>query len=178
MIITSVPKTYANLGEVMAFANTAAIQAFGLMAWADTDGSTYAEQDIAGAWKTWVTEEPMVFTTHGQTYIIPSGFLTDFTSIPRAFRWLFSVVGAPHQVAAVAHDYMYSTAACTRAYADMVFLDACKAMGVSNWKAQVMYRALRVGGWPAWNSNRRKLLAMGHRWRFLDAAPAARSRVE
>jgi hypothetical protein len=148
------PEGYYNLGEAAAF-NTLA-------------NGVDTVDDLAQLWRTWVTMGRVAFSFDGVTYVIPTGFMTDFSSVPRLFRWLIDPIGQPHQVAGVVHDFLYSSGAITRKRADAAFLAAAVAAGSPYWRAALMHRAIRLGGWFAWRSNRARLLAGGSRWRFVD----------
>lgn len=77
--------------------------------------------------------------------IVPKGFETDFASVPRipvAF-WLF---GGVAQEAAVVHDHLYSTGACSRKLADEVFAEASAACGVPAWRRGPMWLGVRLFG--------------------------------
>lgn len=62
--------------------------------------------------------------------------------LPLAF-WLF---GAVAQEAAVVHDFLYSTGACSRKLADEVFAEASTACGVSAWRRGPMWLGVRLFG--------------------------------
>lgn len=89
-------------------------------------------------------------------YIVPSGFITDFASIPKVFQWLISKFGK-YDKAAVLHDYLYFTGCETRKESDIIFFEAMIVLLVKWWKRRAIYRGVRVGGWVAWNKHRRKL---------------------
>jgi len=82
--------------------------------------------------------------------IIPSGFVTDFASIPR-FAW--SIIGHPagkYGKAAVVHDYLYRNKIGSRKQADDVFLEAMDVLGVSKVKRYTMYYSVRAFGRGSW----------------------------
>ena len=86
--------------------------------------------------------------------IIPVGFVTDFASIPRVFRWLIEKLGR-HNKAAVVHDALYQNVApgCynfTRKMVDQCFLAGMADLGVVKWKRTLMYWAVRLFGWASW----------------------------
>ena len=140
------------------------------MQYTNAIGETNHHADaIADAWKTWVTEGELLWVTEAVAYSVPEDFLTDFTSIPAVFRWLFRVNGAPYQVAAVLHDYLYSSTTVSRKEADLAFYWLSRAVGTPEVKAAIMYVALRLGGWMAYRSNQKKLKEQGVGWRFLTA---------
>ena len=76
---------------------------------------------------------------------VPDGFVTDFASIPRAFRWMITGHGKDRW-AAVVHDWLYAEK-YDRKKADEIFYEALLISGVNKIKARTMYRAVRTGGW-------------------------------
>ncbi len=81
---------------------------------------------------------------------IPTGFETDFASIPRFARILIPKLGR-YNKAAVIHDWMYQSGkGYRRKFVDQFFLEAMSDLGVAKWKRYVMYWAVRLGGWMAW----------------------------
>jgi hypothetical protein len=91
----------------------------------------------------------------GGTITVPKGFVTDFASIPRGFRWL---VHGHDQTRgpAVIHDYLYRWAIGDRREADSIFEQAMWAAQVPKWKRLVCHAAVRLGGWVTWEKNRAK----------------------
>ena len=77
--------------------------------------------------------------------IVPTDFVTDYASVPRAplTYWLFGGVG---DEAAVVHDFLYETGAVPRDVADEVYGEALAACGVSSWHRGPMVLAVRVFG--------------------------------
>ena len=82
--------------------------------------------------------------------IVPRGFITDFASIPRIFRWAINPNGASRW-AAVIHDFGYCSQIMTRAQYDAIFLEALEVSGVGWAQRHAMYAAVRAGGWIYWN---------------------------
>jgi hypothetical protein len=79
--------------------------------------------------------------------IIPEYFETDLASIPQWLQSLIPLVGN-HLQAAIVHDMCYrSKIGVSRKDADDMFYDSMRSLGVSWWKAQTMYRAVRAFGW-------------------------------
>jgi hypothetical protein len=76
---------------------------------------------------------------------VPAGFRTDCASVPRV-PFAYWLAGDTAHASAVLHDYLYRDYPCTKAQADAVFLEAMHAEGVRWWRAQLMYRAVRVFG--------------------------------
>lgn len=75
---------------------------------------------------------------------VPSGFETDFASVPR-IPLLFLLFGDEAHQAAVVHDYLYRYAVVERKVADQVFREAMSISGVS-WKRYPMYWGVRIFG--------------------------------
>jgi hypothetical protein len=82
---------------------------------------------------------------------VPAGFVTDFASIPRFF-WRILPPTGKYGKAAVVHDFIYRTPGVplTRAEADQVFCDAMEDLGVGRVTRNVMFRAVRVFGFRAY----------------------------
>lgn len=121
-------------------------------------------------WKTWVLEGKAMWTDGDGVYIaVPSGFMTDFASIPWLFRWWQTGSTGPQRVAGYFHDWLYSEQSkYDRKYSDRVFRLVMEAAGGSAFKRWAMYLALRLGGWAAWRSNQAKLEELGVGWRMLS----------
>lgn len=88
---------------------------------------------------------------------VPWGFKTDFASIPQAVRSLIPQLGK-WTAGAVAHDFAYwcgPSLGFTQKKADDMFLKLMDESGVSWWRRHVIHKALRIGGWCAWNSHRK-----------------------
>ena len=95
---------------------------------------------------------------------IPSGFFTDFASIPRLFWNIFPPTGS-YGKAAVVHDWLYqhqtvvrhqptSYRFVNRGEADRIFLEAMTVLSVGWWTRHIIYFGVRAGGWSAWNAYR------------------------
>jgi hypothetical protein len=89
---------------------------------------------------------------------VPKGFVTDFASVPKGL-WSFGL--SPHgkfSKAAIIHDYLYWTHACTREQSDMIMLIAMKESQVESVDQFALYEGLDMAGNPAWveNMNDRK----------------------
>lgn len=83
----------------------------------------------------------------GVLICVPTGFVTDFASSPRALWWICPPTGK-YGKAAVIHDYLYRTPAyeCTRKQADKIFVEAMAVLGVPRYRRSIMYRSLRMFG--------------------------------
>ena len=55
---------------------------------------------------TWELTLPLIWNgTKGDTFVVPTGFVTDFATVPRFLHWLVSPYGA-YTRAAVLHDFL------------------------------------------------------------------------
>ena len=81
---------------------------------------------------------------------VPTGFETDFASVPRA-PLVYSLLGDTAHAAATIHDFLYATGGVTRAEADYVLREAALASGVSLLRAWTMWVAVRLFGFTRWN---------------------------
>ncbi len=112
---------------------------------------------------------------------VPKGFITDFAStdilqwvavilsiLYAGFLWLLpqwvgyiyviiillAILITPYgkqSKAAVLHDYLYQTHQVSRAMADLIFKEAMIVAGTPYWKAYLMHRGVRIGGWLSWH---------------------------
>ena len=86
-----------------------------------------------------------------QMITVPDGFRHDLSSIPRLFRSIIPQIGNQNR-ASVLHDYLYVMEPewCTRRIADAIFLEGMKADGVNWLRRNIMWAAVRAGGWYLW----------------------------
>lgn len=84
-------------------------------------------------------------------FIVPTGFITDFASVPR-IPIAYMLTGGTAHAAAVVHDFLYTTHEVTRAMADAVFREAIIASGGARWRAWMMWAGVRVGGGSSWDA--------------------------
>lgn len=103
-----------------------------------------------------------------QAVVVPEGFVTDLTSIPRIFWQILRPEGR-YAYAAVVHDYLYWTQTRTREEADMIFRFAMEDSKVPIETVEALYRAVRSFGQSAWDDNA-KLRKTGE-CRFLKRVP-------
>lgn len=87
------------------------------------------------------------------TITIPAGFVTDFASIPKVFRSLFTDNDV-HDLPGLLHDYLYWRQSCGRSEADKLFLVALDEVGVGYFERYMMYAGVQAGGSGAWKNNR------------------------
>jgi hypothetical protein len=98
--------------------------------------------------RNWRVDQGFVYeSAHlGRILEIPTGFITDFASIPRVLWDLLPPTGK-YSRAAVVHDYLYRTlGVASRADADAVLLEAMKILGVDELTQLAIYDGVRVGG--------------------------------
>jgi len=93
---------------------------------------------------------PFVYRMRHETFrliaIVPKGFVSDLTSIPRAL-WPVLPPDGDYEEAAVIHDWMYGQKAIPRWLADAVFRHVMETTGVSWWRRCALFWGVRIGGW-------------------------------
>jgi len=99
---------------------------------------------------------------------VPTGFVTDLTSIPRAF-WSLLRPDGEYAYAAVVHDYLYWMQTRSREEADQILKFAMEDFEIPVMTAGTIYGAVRAGGQVAWKGNA-KLKAKGEK-RLLTQFP-------
>lgn len=83
---------------------------------------------------------------NGEVVMVPEGFLTDFASVPRFFRFIIPKTGRYNE-ATVIHDYLCQLANMyryKRKDADTMFLECMEELGVKKFKRGLMYRGVSV----------------------------------
>lgn len=114
------------------------------------------EKLLGGEWR---LIKPVAYTTSkGHRIEAPAGFETDLASVPWGVWNLFPPAG-DYAPAAIIHDYLYenrgkvdASPAYTRAECDWIFMEAMREMGISWWRRNLMWAAVRVGGRHAWDT--------------------------
>ncbi len=96
-------------------------------------------------------------SSHG-IITVPTGFVTDGASIPRIFWNILSPFG-DYFPAALVHDFLYSRSSTgrftvDRKTADLIFKEAMFNLGIGWLTRETIYRAVRLGGWPAFKKER------------------------
>jgi hypothetical protein len=99
----------------------------------------------------WVLLAPLQYRSAlvDDVITVPTGFITDFASVPRAplAYWLTGNTG--HH-AAVVHDYLYRTGRYTRHTCDEIFSEALTACGEPPWRVRLMYQGVSMYGASAY----------------------------
>jgi hypothetical protein len=92
---------------------------------------------------------------------VPTGFITNFASVPR-LPVIFLIAGDRAHEQATLHDYEYTVRRRSREDADAIFLEALQAetvipaeydKPVPGWMARMMYQAVRIGGQSSWEAD-------------------------
>lgn len=86
--------------------------------------------------------------------VVPSGFVTDFASVPRA-PVVYFMAGNANRKGAVLHDWLYSLK-CHEPYnrsdADAVLYEAGMLSELPQWRVYSMWLAVRMFGMPFWKA--------------------------
>lgn len=77
--------------------------------------------------------------------VIPEGFLTDLSSVPRLLWWFIPPFGMAVP-ASILHDYMYTYGWKSRKEADKLFYKILLTHNVPKWQSFLMYIAVRMFG--------------------------------
>jgi hypothetical protein len=99
-------------------------------------------------------------TRHAAVFV-PTGFVTDFASIPRVF-WSMLRPDGEYTYPAIVHDYLYWVQDRPRAVADEILKIGMQEFGVGATALNIIYAAVRAGGQSSWDTNA-KLRAAGER---------------
>ncbi len=98
---------------------------------------------------------------------VPTGFVTDFASVPR-LPITFALTGGKARQAAVIHDFLYQTHKVggnliRRRDADLTFLEAMKVTDIPAWRAELMFLGVRLGGLMSWISGPSRFKVLGNK---------------
>lgn len=100
--------------------------------------------------------EPLVYVTNlGETITIPAGTQSDGASVPSQFWQLVPPFGR-YWLPSILHDYLYRYTQRSKSECDAIFLAAMRDEGVPQRVRDVLYEAVHVGGWWAFNKDRAK----------------------
>ena len=97
-----------------------------------------------------LTEPFTYYDSNGIHYTVPTGFNTDFASIPNPLKLILSPIGR-YGKASVLHDFLYATGSVSRAKADSIFLEAMEVLKVRYLERYAMYYAVRAFGSSHYN---------------------------
>ncbi|WP_404417854.1 DUF1353 domain-containing protein [Brevundimonas vesicularis] len=116
----------------------------------------------------WALQRPMSYYSgpkRDEEIIVPAGFVTDLTSIPRLV-WSFYPPDGPWVKAAIVHDFLYDTqgdgrwndtvgvtraTAYSRKEADDILLEGMIERNVGRWERLVIWLAVNFGGQRGWD---------------------------
>ncbi len=84
---------------------------------------------------------------------VPAGFVTDMGSVPKLFWNIVDPWGKASK-AFLIHDWLYETKERSRLVSDAILLEAMEVLGVNWFKRNLIYRAVRLGGWVSWSKKR------------------------
>ena len=83
---------------------------------------------------------------------VPTGFITDFASVPRIF-WSILPRDGKYTYPAILHDYLYWSQTLSRKEADEIFRIGMKEFGISDTIVNAIYWSIRAVGGFAWDAN-------------------------
>jgi hypothetical protein len=106
----------------------------------------------------WRTHGDLVVEVSGQTFTVPSGYVTDFATVPRIAVWLIPRFGA-YTIAAVFHDWLLThelpAGRVTAREADALFLAVLRDLKVPPYRRALMWTGVRYGSLFSRDSKRR-----------------------
>lgn len=99
----------------------------------------------------WILVQSVVYQSDVAAHVItvPAGFQTDLASVPR-IPLVYDLCGDTASLAAIVHDYLYTTHLVDRATADAVLREASQVTGVPPWRRWLMWLGVRIGGGRHW----------------------------
>ena len=100
----------------------------------------------------------LIYRIDGVQYVVPSGFITDYSSLPALYRPFVRFDRVDY--AGVVHDCAYKTcfhSNMTRSQADTLWRVVAMhgPNGANRVQAWSGYFGLRAGGWVTWNKYRK-----------------------
>jgi hypothetical protein len=103
--------------------------------------------------------EPMrYFTSTGAIITVPVGTISDGASTPRTIWPTLPPFGS-YWRACVLHDHLYRNTFLPRDYCDQMLNEAMVACGVPDAQRIAIYEGVRMGGWKAFDDDRKALEA-------------------
>jgi hypothetical protein len=98
--------------------------------------------------KRWATINDLRYSGRSQNFLVPSGFMTDFATVPQFLLWLIPSTGA-WTLAAVLHDWLIERALraglVSARDVDGIFRRVLREQGVSFVKRWLMWTGVRWG---------------------------------
>lgn len=77
---------------------------------------------------------------------VPAGYITDGYSMPGMLLQVFQPSDPIYLLPPILHDWPYDVGILPREVADLMLLQAMRAVGVPEWQCIAVYGAVRVGG--------------------------------
>ena len=81
----------------------------------------------------------------GDKITVPVGFITDLVSTPKPLWSILPPFGR-YLSSAIIHDYLYFSHDRNKKESDEIFYEGMIVLGVSKWKANLIYQAVRIFG--------------------------------
>jgi hypothetical protein len=106
-------------------------------------------QDTAGG--QWSLLAPFSFQSDlaGVTITVPSGFDTDFCSVPRV-PLIYDMLGDRARRSGTVHDWLYTCQTYTRELSDQILKEMLLVDGIDHIEADAFYLAVRQCGGAHW----------------------------
>jgi hypothetical protein len=103
----------------------------------------------------WELISPLIFYSAELTrsVVVPTGFVTDFASVPR-WPFIYWFTGGTAEAPAVLHDYFYrtNTEDITREGADSLLAEAMAAVGYWKVRTWLVWAGVRIGGYWSYDT--------------------------
>ena len=109
--------------------------------------------------RNWRLHEPLRYQrgTSGEIIEVPTGFVTDFASVPRWVPFAYVIFKDEGRKAATIHDYYYRVVGKSKHEADMLFYGALRdSPDVPLWKIYFLYWAVCLLGGFSWKEDKAK----------------------
>lgn len=105
-----------------------------------------------GDWYVLTIDLPYKIGRTNEIVIVPRGFVTDLTSVPR-FLWSIFPKDGKYMSAAILHDYLYWDQRCPRQEADQILKIEMETFGVDATATKLIFSAVDELGGKAWSDN-------------------------
>jgi hypothetical protein len=112
------------------------------------NGSVIVRELAADDGSRWQLVEPLGYRGRHEDFEVPSGFTTDFASVPQALTWLVPRYGR-YTKAAILHDYLWAQCRAGRfawADADGILRRTMRELDVPFVRRWLMWAAVRLAG--------------------------------
>ncbi len=120
-----------------------------------------AAESGRGLWKLtapliYDSELPELIADQTEYIIVPTGYETDFASVPR-IPIAFLLAGDTASQAAALHDYLYESAIFSRKTSDEIFREAAQKTGTPWWRTIILYAGVRIFGGAFYDPNYKQM---------------------